>query len=318
MAYKIVDAAKLDACQLAEADAIRAKTGGAAPIPYDWENSKGFSDAIAAIPTGGNTPTEIKRISIIENGITMEDVTNYANVEIAVDVATSGGASISEYATGAWPTGAITLASSIQTTAAWAFSHTSITSFNAPELLALSEYGLRDCKSLTSINLPKVTRIGRAASTAYEGYALSGCTELQVIYLPECLTAHGGYNLNGLGKTGAFVTIVLPKLTAMGGHLFRGCKAEAVDLGPNVTALSGYNFYGGTYNNIILRCTSGVVSANTTAISSLNASSKVHVPSALVASYEVDSVWGAKGSIFYPIEGGIYENAYADGTPIAA
>ena len=50
---KLVDSAKLDACLDAEADAIRAKTGGSADIPFDYANSKGFADAIAAIPSGG-------------------------------------------------------------------------------------------------------------------------------------------------------------------------------------------------------------------------------------------------------------------------
>ena len=61
MATELVDASKLDACCTAEANAIRAKTGNSAQIAYDWANSKGFADAIAAIPTGGadNLPTVI-------------------------------------------------------------------------------------------------------------------------------------------------------------------------------------------------------------------------------------------------------------------
>lgn len=50
---KLVDSAKLDACLDAEADAIRAKTGGSTGIPFDFANNKGFADAIAAIPSGG-------------------------------------------------------------------------------------------------------------------------------------------------------------------------------------------------------------------------------------------------------------------------
>lgn len=53
MAVELVDATKLDACCTAEANAIRAKTGGSSPIAFDYANSKGFADAIAAIPTGG-------------------------------------------------------------------------------------------------------------------------------------------------------------------------------------------------------------------------------------------------------------------------
>lgn len=58
MAEMLIDGAKLDACNTAEADAIRAKTGGTSPIPYDYENNKGFADAIAAIPSGGGSGSQ--------------------------------------------------------------------------------------------------------------------------------------------------------------------------------------------------------------------------------------------------------------------
>lgn len=45
----LVNSTKLDACLDAEADAIRAKTGGSADIPFDFANNKGFADAIMAI-----------------------------------------------------------------------------------------------------------------------------------------------------------------------------------------------------------------------------------------------------------------------------
>ena len=50
---KVIDSTKLNACLTAEANAIRAKTGGSSQLAYDYANSKGFADAIAAIPTGG-------------------------------------------------------------------------------------------------------------------------------------------------------------------------------------------------------------------------------------------------------------------------
>lgn len=53
MGMMLIDQTKDAACKTAEADAIRAKTGGSAQLAYDWANNKGFSDAIAAIQTGG-------------------------------------------------------------------------------------------------------------------------------------------------------------------------------------------------------------------------------------------------------------------------
>lgn len=53
MADMLIDDAKFAACLDAEADAIRAKTGDSNGIPFDYANNKGFADAIAAIPSGG-------------------------------------------------------------------------------------------------------------------------------------------------------------------------------------------------------------------------------------------------------------------------
>lgn len=63
MAMMLIDQTKDTACKTAEADVIRAKTGGSTNINYDYENNKGFADAIAAIPSGGGlTVSEVKTI----------------------------------------------------------------------------------------------------------------------------------------------------------------------------------------------------------------------------------------------------------------
>ena len=51
-----------------------------------------YASADVAVPQG-ITPTGTKQISITENGTTTEDVTNYANAEITVNVAGGGGSS---------------------------------------------------------------------------------------------------------------------------------------------------------------------------------------------------------------------------------
>ena len=72
MATELVDASKLDACCTAEANAIRAKTGSSAQIVYDWANSKGFADAIAAI-SGEEDPNE-NLIKLAKNILTSVDI----------------------------------------------------------------------------------------------------------------------------------------------------------------------------------------------------------------------------------------------------
>lgn len=67
------------------ADAIRTKSGS-----QDTYKPSQMADAIINIPTQGVTPTGTKQISITQNGTTTEDVSAYANAEIAVNVQGSG------------------------------------------------------------------------------------------------------------------------------------------------------------------------------------------------------------------------------------
>lgn len=78
---KLVDSTQLDADLTSVANAIRTKGGTSAQMAFP----NGFVSAVNAIPTG-ITPTGTKSISITQNGTTTEDVTNYANAEITVDV----------------------------------------------------------------------------------------------------------------------------------------------------------------------------------------------------------------------------------------
>ena len=81
---KLVDSAQLDADLEDIADAIRAKGGTSASLAFPND----FVSAVQAIPTG-ITPSGTKSISITQNGTTTEDVTQYADAEITVNV--SGG-----------------------------------------------------------------------------------------------------------------------------------------------------------------------------------------------------------------------------------
>lgn len=90
--YKLVNASQLERSLAYEAGRLRAKLGGSSTIPFDFENEKAFGDAVDSIPTGGITPSGTKQITINANGTTTEDVTNYANAEITVDVQSGGSA----------------------------------------------------------------------------------------------------------------------------------------------------------------------------------------------------------------------------------
>ena len=74
---KAIDSAKEAACRTAEANAIRAKTGSTAQITYDFDNGKGFADAIESIETG-ITPTGNVELAK-QSG---NDVTQYASATV--------------------------------------------------------------------------------------------------------------------------------------------------------------------------------------------------------------------------------------------
>ena len=176
------------------------------PVVVDVPNTYTAGDD-GKVVSDGALVAQTAHADVTQNGTI--DTTLYNSVPVNVS-----GITIEDYATGAWPTGAISLNNTVTTIAEFAFYYNAaITSFSAPECTFLKWNALRGCSGLTSISFPKLTAIGRASVSAQEGYVLAGCTNLQTIHLPELLTAYGGYNLSGLGKTGSFVTIVLPKIT---------------------------------------------------------------------------------------------------------
>lgn len=66
MSMMLIDQTKDAACKTAEADAIRAKTGGSSQLVYDWVNNKGFADAIAAIPSGGGESMNVQHFEYVQ------------------------------------------------------------------------------------------------------------------------------------------------------------------------------------------------------------------------------------------------------------
>lgn len=183
----------------------------------------------------------------------------------------------------------------------------------------IGNYAFRECTALKTISAPNAVEV---AEDAFEN-----CYAVESISLPE-VTKIGPVSFLRTGLQSAHKPIVvLPKLTTMTGRgQFKFGGFSAVDIGPGCAALGSDCFYNnaaqpaGTVTPIlILRRTAGVVTAGNG--DAINGVSDVYVPSALISSYTSASNWSTKisgGSItLHAIEGSIYENAYADGTPIA-
>ena len=188
-----------------------------------------------------------------------------------------------------------------------------ITSIIGNYVTTIENNGFRGCYE-NSVSLPELISLG--------SYGLDGVTGN--VYLPKLTTLGAGgyyfsYNQGGTEGTPALnMAIVLPAITTLQGDSFRRCHAKYIDIGQGVSALANRTFYQSSTDTIlILRNTNQVVTASATnCILGISSGWKVYVPSALVSSYENDTNWGAKGSIFYAIEGSQFENYYADGTPI--
>lgn len=191
---------------------------------------------------------------------------------------------------------------------------TGLRSVSLPDVTALPASCFDGCINIESFDFSSLATLGPAGMENFGSES-----SLNVIHLPNLVTVSGSYAFGYLGRSTHLMTLVLPKLSSMGADMVRGSFLDAVDFGPDVAQLNSRTFYGTSrYNNVILRRTAGVVTcSNINALSNLDANTTVWVPAALLSQYQSETSWSTKTSITWAtIEGSIYENAYADGTPI--
>ena len=194
-----------------------------------------------------------------------------------------------------------------------AYKDSAITSITGAKVTEIESEAFRDCAQLEHVSFP----LFETAGTAADNY-LFWNAPIDVLNLPSLKTINGNYTFGGIGKAAKKVIIVMPKVENVVQNCFRSSFMAACDLGPNLASMTpNYVFWSGALDVLILRRTDGVVAASANGIGGVGSNTKVYVPSALIDSYKAAAAWSSKGDIFYPIEGSIYENAYADGTPIA-
>lgn len=140
------------------------------------DNLDGYSEVTVNV-SGGVTPTGTKQISITQNGTTTEDVTNYANAEITVNVSGGGGYTLDDLATGTQPSGDLVFGS--VNIGAGAFqSKTAITSISGG-VLSVGSNGFNGCSNMVSANLSSIT--GQINNSAF-----ANCTKLEFADLGNC------------------------------------------------------------------------------------------------------------------------------------
>lgn len=284
--------------------------------------------------SGGITPTGTKEITITENGTTTEDVTNYAAIQIAVNV--PSGFSGDDIAYGVRNGSVVTRAGisgdielSCKTLVPFAFAGTAITSINAPNVTGVinfntggGNYGGRqfmDCKSLKTAIFPALESVGDCF--------FEKCSALENVTLSKLKTA-GSWLITG---STALKYLVLPAFTGTLTRAIQSCTAlKVVDLyaPTNVASANALTFNGdSSLDTLIIRGASvsalGNINAfNGTCFASGKTGGTLYVPQAMVASYQSATNWstilGYDNNQILPIEGSIYETQYADGTPISA
>lgn len=142
MSMMLIDQTKDAACKTAEADAIRAKTGGSTQIAYDFSNNKGFADAIDAIQTGGGG-WSIDDI-VVFNGITGDVVITKTSVRDYALAYCCGITGIS--------------APNLTGIAPFCFSFmTGLQKISLPALQTANKKCMLNCTSLSSVSCPNLT-----------------------------------------------------------------------------------------------------------------------------------------------------------------
>ena len=213
-------------------------------------------------------------------------------------IPSGGGATADDVATGAFPSGDITLSVLPTRTSAFA-------------------------------NYPSIQKVTATYSSPSGN---PGTNLFQESSITE-FVAHNALkiNLSWFLKCASLKKVTAPKSNWYDYQAFRECaNLEVVDLGTGAIN-RGYVFYGcKKLQTVILRSTSVRALGNVSNFdqspfhpaggTGITGTGTLYVPASLVASYKTETNWStlySDGTMdVQPIEGSIYENAYADGTPI--
>lgn len=231
-----------------------------------------------------------------------------------------GGASADALVLKQWPSGPISFSSATNITSENGLrSNDNITAVKGDSIATIGPNSFRYCRGIENIELSNCTRIGQSSVNSQDSYSFGNCEKLKSVKLPKITNINGAYNFSYCGKSDNKAVIILPLISELGMRTFRYSHFSAVDLGPNLTQIKDDVFHDGSYDVVILRSSSVVPASQASAIDKLTtaAGCTIYVPSALISAYQSASIWSDATRTYAAIEGSQYENAYADGTPIA-
>lgn len=228
--------------------------------------------------------------TITENGTYTaadDELDGYSSV--TVNVPAAGGITVDEIASGAKPSGEITISNAIITRAFQGRSN--ITKVNLNGMFYMGNYAFSGCSGITEVNAPNITGFRSSNYNASE-YLFDGCSSLATVNIPNYASSVPAY-------------------------CFQNCSSLInLDLA-NASSISGTAFKGaGSLRTLILRRTDqpcSLASWNQNAAGGIYShpdESTIYVPEDLLDDYEIASNWSAAyaaGVTFEKIEGSIYE-----------
>ena len=258
------------------------------------DNADGYSAVTVAVPQ----PSGTKQVTISQNGTTTEDVEDYENAQITVNVpGPSGKIMISQNANDIDVSGYALADVNVSGGAnkeGGIIDGTLSGDYVNNDATIVKEYKFKDMRKITSVTLN--------SATAIEGNGFFGCTNLRSANIPLVTTL--GYN--------AFTNcnlknIILPNVTIIDGSAFNSNYALAsVDCSKKVSI--GNNAFSNCWalDTLILRDTSELSttssSSNFNSTKIKNGTGYIYVPAALVDSYKAATNWSTFAAQFRALE----------------
>lgn len=238
-----------------------------------------------------------------------------------------GGVTFDEMATGGYSGDVVLTVDRIKEQA---FGRSRITSVSSQSVTNVGANAFAECRQLITANFPGLIN---QSGSLIQTQMFINCSQMTNISFPELI-----WIADSMFRTcSSIVYGIFPKAEHIHQYSLLGCsRLQAVDVGAKSTGvltaannlIHGSSAFSGctVLNKLIIRQTNRIMALNNinafnnTPFADGNAGGTLYVPQALIASYQAATNWstilGYANNRIQAIEGSIYENAYADGTPI--
>jgi len=207
-----------------------------------------------------------------------------------------------------------------------AYGRTGITGVSSNTVQKIYAEAFDGCTGLLSVSFPACIGIGGDGVGSTSHVAMfRNCPKLASVNFPNATWMQG----QAFHSCSSLPVAAFPKCTFVGNQAFYGCSAlAALDFGGATFSTTGNTVFEKctVLKTLIIRASSVASLGNTnhfkdTPFASGGTGGTLYVPSSLISSYQAATNWstilGYANNQIKAIEGSIYENAYADGTPIS-